>query len=541
MALSPDSPDQAQPVAQSVLQNHHTKITTTTIGTNYGSTSCENNTHNNTKKQLNIDTISQSLIDKLCAIKFDINSVAHLLELCCKALETCDHSRISIRTKHRLCMSLSICYFSLLEYESDNFPEILSYIRISLTCMSLIKQSSVASHILCRALLERSVVYGHLFNKNFDPYSVCERGESNSMKDWTSGMDNIKLSKENLKVTLGHRFRRLPNHKSEHTAKITNQNSVDSTTSIRSITATSLGTTNTTTTTASPTIITNGVSDKRSRTTTTANGSTKTSNNKRNNKLSKAIDIGTNLEVQEASDVTSSSGTSSESEVPDKQSINSYLLIEAFKSSINNMEDFANLFVEFHCPVMFDKLVWSSDDALRVINEKNLSILRKFEQIPPLWDLYELIGQAGCLKNCLVLVKALTAALLAIWSSATTNSCPDRTSSTSRLIPPLAQSGLLPKAFGLAVDVFPHLEPSEVFSVLNDIWQYLKDTNLNLTNGQSRESNLSEEDKLRRAKPYLNRLRLFMSQNIPGPLYVKIFKDFYTPTTNSVASAQTSE
>lgn len=395
------------------------------------------------KLKLDLDQISQLLINKLSAATFDLVSIAQSIKLCCKSLERVDQNRICISTKHRLCVALATCYFLLLEYEGDNFPEILSYIHISLTCMSILKQSSVASHILCRALLERTIVNGHLFNGNFNPDIL---GADHT--HWNH--DDIKLSKENFKITLGHRFRRLPNSIPERPG---------------------------------------------------------------HRKL-----------AQTATHASSD---------PDKYSINCYLLIEAFKSSINNIEAFATLFVDFHCPVMFDKHSWPNDDALRVINERNLSILRKFEQISPFWDLYELIGQAGCLKSCLVLVKALLAAHLALWASATTNSSPEKLTSTSRLIPPLAQSGLVPKAFGLTVEVFPHLTPNEVFSVLSDIWQYLKDTN---TNGQS-SAEMSDEDRKTKAKLCLNRLRLFMCQHTPGPLYVKIFKDFYTPVQSHNAKA----
>lgn len=377
--------------------------------------------------KLNLDILSQLLANKLSAANFDILAVAQLLKLCCNSLERVDHARISISTKHKLCKSLATCYFLLLEYESDNFIEILSYLRVSLTCMSLLKQTTIASQILCRALLERSIVYGHLFNENFEPDLA---GDTTRNDHWTCE-DTIKLSRENMKVTLGHRFRRLPNNIPER---------------------------------AKPSI-------KRAR-------------------LSKKDD----------------------EDSPDRQSINCYLLIEAFKSSINNIEAFATLFVDFHCPVMFDKQSWPNDENLRVINEKNLSILRKFEQVPPFWDLYELIGQAGCLKSCLVLIKSLLAAYLAIWASATANSNANKISSTARLIPPLAESGLIPKAFSLAVEVFPHLSPVEVYTVLYEVWQYLKDTNT---------------DGLKAAEQaYLNKLRLFMCQKLPGQLYVKIFKGY---------------
>lgn len=408
------------------------------------------------ERHLNLDLISQHLLDKLCAIKFDLDSIGRLLKLTCTALERIDPhlmTQMVITTKHRVCQSISICYFCLLEYESDNFPEVLSYIRISLTCMSLLKQSIIASHMLCRALIDRSLVYGHLFNKNFDPDSLEEPAVTHK---WTTN-DPVKLSQENLKINYGNRFRRLPNY------------------------------------------------DRRS-----------------DNVSKRKNDIG--QERGEPKQQLRDQSVSNECDEgkPDKQSINSYLLIEAFKSSINNMEDFANLFVECHCPVTFDKLPWSTDETLRLINEKNLSILKRFNQIPPLWDLFEVIGEAECLKFCLPLVKSLLAAHLALWASATTDSCPNKMISTSRLIPPLAKSQLVPPEFAYTVEVFPHLSASEIHTVLSDVWHYLKDTNVT-------SNNLAPEEKLKKAKACMHRLRIFMCQNTPGPLYVKMFKNYYTP------------
>jgi hypothetical protein len=396
---------------------------------------------------LNLDIMSQLIVDKLCAVTLDIDSIAQLIKLCCSSLERVDHARIRIATKHKLCMSLATSFFLLLEMNGDRFPEILSYTRVSLTCMSLLRQSKVASHILCRALLERSLVYGHLFNVNFDPDLI---GIYSVSSDRTED-DNIKLSKENLKVTLGHRFRRLPNHHSERGSK---------------------------------------------------------------NRLKTS-----KVENDDAS---------RDPNIPDRQSINSYLLIEAFKSSINNIDAFAELFVEFHCPVMFEKNLWPSDESLRVINEKNLSILRRFEQVPPFWDLYELIGQEKCLKNCLVLVKALLAAHLAMWASATAKSCPDKMNSTTRLIPPLAESGLIPRAFGLTIEVLPNLSPNEVFVVLSDIWNFLKDS----VHLSGHEEVALQDDVM--AKMYLTKLRIFMCHHMPGLTYVKIFKDLYRPAPKTI-------
>lgn len=300
--------------------------------------------------------------------------------------------------------------------------------------MTLLRGSQIASHILCRDLLERSIVYGHLFNKNSNP-------DNNGSDTWPRGKD-FSLSSENFKISLGHRFRRLPNHQPE----------------------------------------------------------TKTDE---------------------------TPNPSADAHAPDRQAINSYLLIEAFKSSINNIDAFTELFVEFHCPVVFDKNKWPTDEALRVMNETNLRILRTFQQVPPHWDLFELIGQSKCLQKGLVLVKALLAAHLALWASPTSGTCLDKATSTARLIPPLARSGLVPQAFGLAVEVFPHLTSGEVYAVLTDIWTYIKDTTED-------PQDVPADARLFRDKAYLSRLRLIMCQHHPGSTYVKIFKKYYQPPPKTI-------
>lgn len=334
-----------------------------------------------------------------------------------------------ICTNHRLCRSIVMCFFSLLEYDCEpkDFPRILSNIRVTLSCMNFLRLMTVSSHILCRALLEGGFSHGYLFNSNFDPDRI---GLKDKPVNWPSE-STTRLTDENMKFNVGHKFRRFPNRRSE--------------------------------------------------------------NQQRSLKLNKlANHFEGSLE---------------------RESINCYLLFEAFKSSINHIDAFASLFVEFLCPVMLDKHIWLGEDQLRVINERDLSILRKFEQIPPLWDLYELIGQNQCLEKCLMLVKSLLAAQLGLWASSTAKTTTDKLSSTTRLIPPLTHSGLVPKAFGMCVEVFPHLTPNEVFSVLTDMWEYIRDT---------------QEGKRINVRPYLHRLRLFMCERVPGPLYVKIFKDYIT-------------
>jgi len=82
----------------------------------------------------------------------------------------------------------------------------------------------------------------------------------------------------------------------------------------------------------------------------------------------------------------------------------------------------------------------------------------------------------------------------------------------NRLLTLLSESGILPTVpFKYVPVVLSQLQPWEVSCILSDICKYLKDSTSSPTNTQS-------------LKPYVERLRIIMAHNIPGTLFVKIFK-----------------
>lgn len=190
--------------------------------------------------------------------------------------------------------------------------------------------------------------------------------------------------------------------------------------------------------------------------------------------------------------------------------LNRQMVVDAFKSSIVDMSAFAALVVECVTPdVMFNDDMWPDEDFLKVTIERDLHIARQFELNPLLWDLSTLIAEAGLLNSCAVMTRALMAVQLTQWAAATANK--DKLESTCKLITLLIKGGLLPEEYFLHVpQVLPHLQPWEIFCVLNDLWRYLKDSSGRAPNPP--------------VKQYLERLRIIMSQNLPGSLFVKIFK-----------------
>lgn len=76
----------------------------------------------------------------------------------------------------------------------------------------------------------------------------------------------------------------------------------------------------------------------------------------------------------------------------------------------------------------------------------------------------------------------------------------------------MANGNFLPSMpFKYIPEILPALQPWEIFLILKDIWKYFKDNGL--ANGKS-QANI---------RPYIERLRIIMAQNLPGKEFVKIF------------------
>ncbi|RWS16803.1 integrator complex subunit 5-like protein [Dinothrombium tinctorium] len=192
------------------------------------------------------------------------------------------------------------------------------------------------------------------------------------------------------------------------------------------------------------------------------------------------------------------------------------LLYDAIRCCVVDIPSFASLLVECITPdVMFNNLPWPDEDFLKVTIERDLHIARKFEKNPILWDLCGFIARDGCLHYCSVLVRALMAVQLTQWASATASK--EKLGSTQKLVTLIANSELVPNTpFKYLPQIMPSLTPLEIFCMLNDLWRYMKDNSSSILPSVRHLSTPT--------KPYLERLRIILSQKFPGRLYVKIFK-----------------
>ncbi|GFQ95479.1 integrator complex subunit 5 [Trichonephila clavata] len=210
-------------------------------------------------------------------------------------------------------------------------------------------------------------------------------------------------------------------------------------------------------------------------------------------------------------------------------------------SLIPGMKIVALLMVELISPdVMFNGLPWPDEDYLKVTVERDLHIKRKFEDHPILWDLLSLVAiNHPSLCYCSVLLRAVMAVLLSFWCSsqekATTN-CPKELATSQRLINIMAMGQLLPPPLSYIDEVLPLVTPYEAFSLLSDIWQYMRDNVPSPALFHSKGSSSSrvwrdfsgdkkDETKQFCDKKYINRLRFILFANIEkfGVVYAKFF------------------
>lgn len=96
--------------------------------------------------------------------------------------------------------------------------------------------------------------------------------------------------------------------------------------------------------------------------------------------------------------------------------------------------------------------------------ERDCHIRRKLEQSPILWELLWFIAlQRPALCYCSVLLRAITATLIAQWGSCSHHRDPTLLPTTVKLLNILALGQLLPQPLSSLRDVVPHLKPVEVY------------------------------------------------------------------------------
>lgn len=190
------------------------------------------------------------------------------------------------------------------------------------------------------------------------------------------------------------------------------------------------------------------------------------------------------------------------------------------------------LLVELISPdVMYNGLPWPDEDGSKATVERDCHIRRKLEQLPILWELLWFIAlQRPALCYCSVLLRAITATLIAQWGSCSQRQSPALMPTTVHLLSILALGQLLPRPLSSLRDVVPHLRPTEVVQILRVcVWNYMH-ANVPSPALFSRDSygNMWRDATQNPPGPqYTETMRLIMLGNIEslGELYAQLFND----------------
>ncbi|XP_050023313.1 integrator complex subunit 5 isoform X1 [Dermacentor andersoni] len=203
-------------------------------------------------------------------------------------------------------------------------------------------------------------------------------------------------------------------------------------------------------------------------------------------------------------------------------------------SPVGGMKIVALLLVEMiSSDVMFNGLPWPDEDFLKVTIERDLHIQAMFVDHPILWDLLRLVASVRpSLCYCSVLLRAVMAVAMTHWRNCQEKaaaSSPKHLETTRTVLRIMSLGQLLPPAMNSLGEVLPLLSPFEVFCVLSDVWQYMRNnvpspalfTQKNPTTGE-----LWREFKAPAADlKYMERLRAIMISNIQtcGLIFQKFF------------------
>ncbi|KAA0184187.1 hypothetical protein HAZT_HAZT005857 [Hyalella azteca] len=139
----------------------------------------------------------------------------------------------------------------------------------------------------------------------------------------------------------------------------------------------------------------------------------------------------------------------------------------------------ALLLVEIISPdIMYNGFPWP-DENIKFTIERDLTIKKTFEDFPIAWELLEFVASnRPALCYCSVLVRALTASYIALWSTSAlsrSTESPKQLRATERLLEIAVIGQFLPKNMHVLPQMIRHLAPHEVVAVLQDVWNYMRD------------------------------------------------------------------
>ena len=194
---------------------------------------------------------------------------------------------------------------------------------------------------------------------------------------------------------------------------------------------------------------------------------------------------------------------------------------QAREKSKDATKQLSLLMVDLISPdIMYNGLPWPEEEFTRVTVERDLIIVKTFEDQPILWKIMFGLAEARpSLCYCSVLLRALLAVQMSHWQSAVVPRAelnPTKLNLTKRIIELMSVGQFIPPPLNSLSEVLYVMHPFHVHCILVDLWNYVRD---NVPSPVSFSSNaegalVRDFEPYKNYKQYCERLRLVMIQHI---------------------------
>ena len=171
--------------------------------------------------------------------------------------------------------------------------------------------------------------------------------------------------------------------------------------------------------------------------------------------------------------------------------------------------------------IMYNGLPWPEEDFTRVTMERDLIIVKTFEDHPILWKIMFGLAEARpSLCYCSVLIRALLAVQMSYWQTSVSPRAelnPAKLKLTKQILELMSVGQFIPPPLDSISDVIYVMHPFHLHCILVDIWNYVRDNVPSpVSFSSSAEGALVRDfEPYKNYKQYCERLRLVMIRHIP--------------------------
>merc|ERR1719242_414091 len=153
---------------------------------------------------------------------------------------------------------------------------------------------------------------------------------------------------------------------------------------------------------------------------------------------------------------------------------------EAREKSKDATKQLSLLLVDLVSPdIMYNGLPWPDEDFTGVTRERDLTIVKTFEDHPILWKIIFGLAEARpSLCYCSVLIRAMLAVQMTYWQTSILPRAdlnPTRLNLTNQILELMSVGQFIPPPLDSISEVINVMHPFHLYCILVDVWNYLRD------------------------------------------------------------------